>query len=381
MRFFLYVIVIFFNFFSSYSYAIDLESLGLDDVRSKISNVKNKETEKDNSNKNKPLPKKLLIREKKDKNKGDNNVLQNPKNYNINILKDKSNLVKAEGFLRNKSKNIKDNLIGVKEKISNILSPTSSDVVNIKLNTTNIIGSKELKIKDKSVKKINSNKKYKFNKLYPKPVTKIAPDFLTTDIAPPLLSRRFSDENIHHPILPRYSDKVDILFAEIGTNDINDFNAIIREIFNVNIYNEFGDTPLLFAVSLKRRLIVASLLAAGANPDLKNSLGLTSINIAIKMGDYEMVKLLVESGANLDIRNNFGETYLIQAVRIGYLPIIDYLLSKDINLNAVNKQNLTALDTARMSNNNVVIQLLTKYGAKKRVIVERSIINELEGKW
>jgi len=128
-------------------------------------------------------------------------------------------------------------------------------------------------------------------------------------------------------------------------------------------------------------LIVASLLAAGANPDLKNSLGLTSINIAIKMGDYEIVKLLVESGANLDIRNNFGETYLIQAVRIGYLPIIDYLLSKDINLNAVNKQNLTALDIAIMSNNNVVIQLLTKYGAKKRVIVKRSIINELEGKW
>jgi len=124
MRSFLYVIVIFFNFFSSYSYAIDLESLGLDDVRSKISNIKNKETEKNNSNKNKPLPKKLLIREKKDNNKGDNNILQNPKNYEVNIFKDKSNLVKAEGFLRNQSKNIKDNLIGAKAKISNILLPT-----------------------------------------------------------------------------------------------------------------------------------------------------------------------------------------------------------------------------------------------------------------
>jgi len=99
------------------------------------------------------------------------------------------------------------------------------------------------------------------------------------------------------------------------------------------------------------------------------------------MGDYEMVKLLIESGANLNVRNNFGETYLMQAVRMGYLPVIDYLVAKDIDLDATNKQNLTAFDIAIQSKNNVVVQLLLKYGTKRRLLVNRSIIDELDGKW
>jgi len=371
--------------------SIDLESLGLDDFRSNIAAT------------NKPILEKLLLKEgeiqDKEGDDNDNKQLQNTvedKNSStFDVKNDKSQLEKVGNFLSKQAESAKENIKDIKKEIFNVLPSPSTKIHNNKDAKTkvsgdnainkvsNIIGSKESKRKNNELhlKKWNLEHKYELNKSYPKPVAKIAPDFLTTDIPPPLLSRKFSDQNIHHPILRRYSDKVDLLFNEIGINDINDFNAIVRQISNVNIYNEFGDTPLLFAVSLKRQLISTSLLAAGANPDLKNSLGLTSVNIAIKMGDYEMVKLLVESGANLDIRDVFGETYLMQAVRVGYLPVIDYLAAKDINLNAINKKNFSALDIAKMSNNNVVFQLLSKYGMNKRVTIKRSIIDDLEGKW
>jgi ankyrin repeat protein len=383
--------------------SIDLESLGLDDFRVNIVATEGREDSKNKLTTNKPILKKLSLKEREVKNKegaaNDSKKLQNsPEDKNsitFDVKNAKSQLGKVRDFLSKQAKNAKENIKDIKREISNALSSPPATINNnkdIKVKVfgddvieevSNIIRSKESKRKNNELhlEKWNLEQKYELNKSYPKPVAKIAPDFLTTDIPPALLSRKFSDQNIHHPILRRYSDKVDLLFNEIGINDINDFNAIVRQIFNVNIYNEFGDTPLLFAVSLKRQLISTSLLAAGANPDLKNSLGLTSVNIAIKMGDYEMVKLLVESGADLDIRDGFGETYLMQAVRIGYLPVIDYLAAKNINLNAINKKNFSAFDIAKMSNNNVIFQLLSKYSTKKRVMIRRSIINDLEGKW
>jgi len=363
----------------------DLESLGLDDVRPFI--VDNRgEKDSNSANDQKTATKNSVTNSKKTAD-----------TTNSNYYEDFSKKTREEGskfkeFFSNKSKDIKKNINKVTNKISNSLNNLSKEGDNnenddIIKNASNIITSKNNQIQnenlpsEKEVAILDDNHKYQFNKLYPKPISKIPPDFLTTDIPPPLLSRSFSDENIHHPILNTYSDKVDLLFTEIGANDINDFNAILRDVLNVNIYNDFGDTPLIFAVSLKRRSIASSLVSAGANPDLKNGLGLTAVNIAIKMGDYEMVKLLIESGANLNVRNNFGETYLMQAVRMGYLPVIDYLVAKDIDLDATNKQNLTAFDIAIQSKNNVVVQLLLKYGTKRRLLVNRSIIDELDGKW
>jgi hypothetical protein len=411
---------------------IDVESLGLDDLSSnnnkivtdensakinqqKINhlNVRQLNTNQLNTNqlntnqlntdqsneKSSPLINKILV----DSSKEDNSQSQkdfnekNAQNNNSLTNKAKDKIFKIGNFISDQgskiTENIKNNIDKIdidqaRSKVTNIISSNEDltsqrpEVIddNIVKSASNIIPS-DVILGNDNIENIITDK-YFFNKNYPKPTPKNPPDFLTSDIPPPLLVKSFSDENIHHPVLTEYSDKVRLLFNEIDNNDINEFNAIARQIYNVNIYNDSGDTPLLFAASLKRRTIVAILLAAGANPDLKNKLGLSAVNIAIKMGDYEMLKMIVESGANLDIRDNFGDTYLMQAVRIGYLPIIDYLADGKISLNAYNNKGMTAFDLARKSGNNVVMQLLTRYGSDNRnIIVKKSIINELQNKW
>ncbi|MDA7704923.1 ankyrin repeat domain-containing protein [Rickettsiales bacterium] len=401
MRIFFYVIIIFANFaLAKNGNNIDLESLGLDNLNQEAEEVSDKNQKPDQGQSS---LQRLLIddKEKIDGEEVSDNQekIDNNKDYDKITSEDsgnssftdniKNSFSKIGGFFSNNSPkiakdiknkaqeiNVKDVKNKVVSKIDNIVNKkeeeyNNEDVKTVIENASNVIFFDDDLVSEEPV----------FDKGYPKPVPKNPPDFLTTDIPPPLLAAGFSDENIHHPILTGYFNKVTLLFNEIGTNDINEFNALLRQIYNINIYNDFGDTPLLFATSLKRRTIVASLLAAGANPDLKNKLGQNAVNIAIKMGDYEMLKMLVESGANLDIRNNFGETYLIQAVRTGYLPIIDYLADDKVDLNASDKNNQTAFDIARNTGNNVVMQLLLRYGAEKQIIVKRSIINELNGKW
>lgn len=241
----------------------------------------------------------------------------------------------------------------------------------------------EVKLPNESskIEKKKNKDKYQINKTYPIPISKTAHNFLTTDIPTPLLSRSFDDSNIHHPIMMTYNNKVNLLFDAVEKGDINSFNAVLRQVYNVNIYNAYGDTPLIFATSFKKYNMMASLLAAGANPNLKNKLGLTAVNVAIRLGEYEMLKLLVTMGADLNIKDSMGETYLMQSVRMGYLPIIDYLAGRDIDLNLLNNKNQTAFNIAKSTNNNVVMQILLKYGAKARLEKKKSIVNELKNKW
>lgn len=363
----------------------DLESLGLDDMSV------------ESENRSKPLLERILIKDPENNSRIAEKEDREEKNYSKFTDKIKSNFSKVGNFFSDSSKDVKKivtkqidkkKIGNVTQKVTNIFQEEKEEITNnnddktliseddIIKNASNIIISN-----DNYIDLSEQEDKYYFNKNYPIPTPKNLPDFLTTDIPPPLLVKDFSDENIHHPILTSYGNKVAMLFNEIGTNDINKFNALVREVHNVNIYNDFGDTPLIFAVSLKRRSIAASLIAAGSNPDLKNKLGQTAINIAIKMGDYEMVKILIDAGADLNIKDNFGESYLMQAVRIGYLPVIDYLADNRVDVNIINKKGQNVFDIARMTGNNVAMQLLLRYGSEKRMIVKRSLINELNDKW
>lgn len=368
----------------------DLESLGLDDMSV------------ESENRSKPLLERILIKSVENKSRNDSKILKKDIDQNNPKFTDKikSGFSRIGNFISDSSKDAnkvvtkqidkidEGEIDNITQKVTNIFQEKKEEIYNNNDNKNTIYENDFIKnasniitSNDNYIELSKQEDKYYFNKNYPIPTPKNPPDFLTTDIPPPLLAQGFSDENIHHPILTSYGNKVVMLFNEIGTNDINKFNALVREVHNVNVYNDFGDTPLIFAVSLKRRSIAASLIAAGSNPDLKNKLGQTAINIAIKMGDYEMVKILIDAGADLNIKDNFGESYLMQAVRIGYLPIIDYLADNRVDVNIINKKGQNVFDIARMTGNNVAMQLLLRYGSEKRMIVKRSIIDELNNKW
>ena len=150
----------------------DLESLGLDDVRSFIvDNIGEKDS--NSANDQKTATKNSVTNSKKTAD-----------TTNSNYYEDFSKKTREEGskfkeFFSNKSKDIKKNINKVTNKISNSLNNLSKEGDNnenddIIKNASNIITSKNNQIQnenlrsEKEVAILDDNHKYQFNKLYPK---------------------------------------------------------------------------------------------------------------------------------------------------------------------------------------------------------------------
>jgi uncharacterized protein len=84
-------------------------------------------------------------------------------------------------------------------------------------------------------------------------------------------------------------------------------------------------TALHSAAAGRHRDVVALLLAAGANPDLRQSQGWTALHSAAHNGDADTVELLLLHGARRDVRNDDGVTPAELARQEGHARIAERL--------------------------------------------------------
>jgi len=76
----------------------------------------------------------------------------------------------------------------------------------------------------------------------------------------------------------------------------------------VNLKGSSGDSPIHVAVHRKDIEEVASLLAAGADPNSRGELGYTPLLVAVSNDLTAIVKLLLDAGAQRDTCNEDGLT-------------------------------------------------------------------------
>lgn len=69
---------------------------------------------------------------------------------------------------------------------------------------------------------------------------------------------------------------------------------------NVNIFDEDGLTPLMWASAYGQFPIVAALLQSGAKVDLENQQGQTALLFAAFGGYHEVVRILIMNGADVN---------------------------------------------------------------------------------
>ena len=79
--------------------------------------------------------------------------------------------------------------------------------------------------------------------------------------------------------------------------------AILNNDFDVDVKNEFGDTPLHIAASTGYTSVVKLLLEHKADVNAINKDGDTPLHLACKESYLEAVKLLLKSGADINIKN------------------------------------------------------------------------------
>ena len=91
--------------------------------------------------------------------------------------------------------------------------------------------------------------------------------------------------------------------------------------------NSFEQTPLMLAALLDRREIAGVLLKQGTKADLPGFRGQTPLMLAARDGRGEIVRLLLSSHAKPNARDTFGESALSYAVTGGNTEIVEMLLN------------------------------------------------------
>ena len=162
---------------------------------------------------------------------------------------------------------------------------------------------------------------------------------------------------------------------------------------NLSIRDPDNDnTALHWAVEFDHFKILEMLLDAGMSPDDVDDCGRTALHLAAELGDNEATERLLQSNANLDLENRWGATplstaqskgnYLVavsliaggacidkgeedevqatffEAVRLGRLNAVQLLIKRGADVQGRDKNNQTALQLAKASSSNEVLNLL-----------------------
>ena len=144
---------------------------------------------------------------------------------------------------------------------------------------------------------------------------------------------------------------------------------------DINVQNHMGWPPLVIACrgdKGEHPLEIQTLLALGADIDVRNHKGKTALHYAAKAGFLKVINLLIEKGATIDAPDKNGETPLFDAIRSTIKDgekqraSLEALLVKGANPNATNHKGLTPLQVAqrmRRAEAEKVIELLQAYDA------------------
>jgi len=131
----------------------------------------------------------------------------------------------------------------------------------------------------------------------------------------------------------------------------------------INNFDEFGNTPLLYAVLTQDDTAVKQLLAMKADPNVRCAYGNTALMYA---SDTSVVKLLIEAKADLNIKNDAGNTAIMALNRMKPAVIKEELAKAHADLEITDKSGRTVLEYELSKKNAATSRVLLKYGAKIR---------------
>ncbi|KAK2595146.1 hypothetical protein QQS21_007106 [Conoideocrella luteorostrata] len=132
---------------------------------------------------------------------------------------------------------------------------------------------------------------------------------------------------------------------------------------SVDIRDNSGRTPLLWAAKNRHEVTVLLLLEKGASIDAKDKDGRTPLSWTANNGNAATVQLLLERGASIDAKDKDGRTPLSWTANNGNAAIVQLLLEKGASIDAKDKDSRTPLSWAAGNRTEAIIQLLLEKGA------------------
>ncbi|KAF0693081.1 Aste57867_15910 [Aphanomyces stellatus] len=136
----------------------------------------------------------------------------------------------------------------------------------------------------------------------------------------------------------------------------------------LNLVDEDGRTPLLYAVKANEFSTAKLLLDNGADPNVAATNGTTALMEAAAHGSLRAIKLLVDKRANLEASTPNG-TALHMAVSEGQDKAVDCLLELGADVNARNGHGITPLLFATLMHKTAAAATLLRHGADIQVCI------------
>lgn len=159
------------------------------------------------------------------------------------------------------------------------------------------------------------------------------------------------------------------LMNAIDKKDYIKTKALLENGANINHHSPYGRTPLIRAIFSKDLKIFDLLLKYKPDLNIVTSNTISEpIFTAFGFEQYEMVEKLIDAGADINITNYHNNTLLhlciyrySQTSNSIFLNIVKKLLNKNIDITIKNDNGYTALEVAKLQNNESLKKILEDY--------------------
>jgi len=120
--------------------------------------------------------------------------------------------------------------------------------------------------------------------------------------------------------------------AEAGSSA--DVLTLLADGADANVRDASGTTPIMYAAHYGDFLLVDALIEAGADVTLANQFGTSAITEAAILGHAQILSALVAAGADANFENPEGETPIMAVARTGNVDAANVLVDAGADLNA-----------------------------------------------
>lgn len=153
-------------------------------------------------------------------------------------------------------------------------------------------------------------------------------------------------------------DKISRLTLAISENNYNNVEKILKEKYNLNGFDNDGNTPLGAASAAGNVKIARLLIEKGAGLDIQNIDRLTPLHQAVRAANKEMIVFLLEKGSNVNAKADANQTALHYNAMQGNSEITVILIAKGASVNAADDDASTPLHYAASAGYIEIVKIL-----------------------
>ncbi|KAK6543557.1 hypothetical protein TWF694_000301 [Orbilia ellipsospora] len=156
-----------------------------------------------------------------------------------------------------------------------------------------------------------------------------------------------------------------LLFSAVGKGrgDVVKMLLEVGEV-DVDVENDYGDTPLLLAIGSGNIEVVRVLLENGAGVEVKGAGDSTPLCVAVSRSDEAIIRLLLERSVSMEAKGSLGNTPLSLAIgKYWSEAVVRLLVERGADIESKNDFHITPLSIAAMNGREAIVRLLVEKGA------------------